>query len=203
MPRSRMPRRLRLPTSPRGAIALALLFATLLVAAPARAVAAENPAWVARHGLSSADYQAEFNRWVGAGYRLVSVSGYDDAGAERYAAIWRKVSGPSWQARHGMTSQQYQATFNQLVAQGYRPVLVNGYEVGGTARFAAIFELGGSAAWVAATISPPPSTRRSSTRVSPRVTGCCTSAATRRAERSATPPSGSARPVPRRGRSTG
>ena len=149
MPRSRMPRRLRLPSSPRGAIALALLFATLLVAAPARAVAAENPAWVARHGLSSADYQSEFNRWVGAGYRLVSVSGYDDAGAERYAAIWRKVSGPSWQARHGMTSQQYQATFNQLVAQGYRPVLVNGYEVGGTARFAAIFELGGSAAWVA------------------------------------------------------
>ena len=149
MPRSRMPRRLRRLSFPRGALALAALCATMLVAAPGRAVAAEKPAWVARHGLSSADYQAEFNRWVGAGYRLVSVSGYDEAGAERYAAIWRKVSGPAWQARHGLTSQQYQATFNQLVAQGYRPVLVNGYEVAGTARFAAIFQNGGSVAWVA------------------------------------------------------
>ena len=142
-------RRSGVMTGLRRAAALAVIGASLLAATPGKALAAENPAWVARHGLSSADYQAEFNRWVGAGYRLVSVSGYDDAGAERYAAIWRKVSGPSWQARHGLTSQQYQATFNQLVAQGYRPVLVNGYEVGGTARFAAIFELGGSAAWVA------------------------------------------------------
>ena len=134
---------------PRRALALAMLGATLLVAAPGQAMAAENPAWVARQGLTSDEYQAEFNRWGGAGFRLVSVSGYDDGGVARYAALWRKVPGPAGQARHGLTSQQYQATFDQLLAQGYRPVMVNGYEVAGATRFAAIFEQSSGMAWVA------------------------------------------------------
>jgi len=41
--------------------------------------------------------------------------------------------------RHGLTSAQYQATFDQLVAQGYRLELVNGYSVAGQDRFAAIW----------------------------------------------------------------
>ena len=45
-----------------------------------------------------------------------------------------------WVARHGMTSAQYQQTFNELVGQGFRLVQVSGYEVGGTDRYAAIFE---------------------------------------------------------------
>ena len=85
----------------------------MLVATPGIARAAENPAWVARHGLTGADYQSEFNRWTGAGYRLTSVSGYEENGDARYAAIWRKLPGPAWQARHGLTSQQYQATFDE------------------------------------------------------------------------------------------
>jgi Bacterial tandem repeat domain 1 len=35
-----------------------------------------SPAWVARHGMTSAQYQAEFDKYVGQGYRLVQVSGY-------------------------------------------------------------------------------------------------------------------------------
>jgi len=46
---------------------------------------------------------------------------------------------PAWQARHGLTSTEYQATFNQLVAEGYRLELVNGYSVGGQDRIAAIW----------------------------------------------------------------
>jgi Bacterial tandem repeat domain 1 len=46
---------------------------------------------------------------------------------------------PAWQARHGLTSEQYQATFDQLVAEGYRLELVGGYSVAGQDRFAAIW----------------------------------------------------------------
>ena len=105
--------------------------------------------WVARHGLTSAQYQATFNNLVGQGYRLVHVSGYPLAGSDRYAAIWERSPGPAWVARHGLTSAQYQATFNNLVGQGYRLALVDGYNVGGVDRYAAIWDRAATSPWVA------------------------------------------------------
>jgi len=98
------------------------------------------PAWQARHGLSSPDYQAFFNSVVAQGYKPVVVCGYSDGVQDRYAAIFRQISGaPAWQARHGLTPPDYQTTFDQLVAQGYRLELVSGYSVGGQDRIAAIW----------------------------------------------------------------
>jgi hypothetical protein len=77
-----------------------------------------GPAWQARHGLISEQYQATFDDLVSQGYRLVQVSGYSVNNEDRYAAIWELSSGPAWQARHGLTSEQYQATFDDLVSQG-------------------------------------------------------------------------------------
>jgi len=42
-------------------------------------------------------------------------------------------------APHGLTPDQYQATFDQLVAQGYRLELVSGYSTGGLDHIAAIW----------------------------------------------------------------
>lgn len=99
-----------------------------------------TPAWQARNGLTSTDYQNTFNQLVAEGYKPVVVCGYSDGTQDRYAAIFRQIPGvPAWQARHGLTSAQYQATFDQLVAQGYRLELVNGYSVAGQDRFAAIW----------------------------------------------------------------
>jgi hypothetical protein len=96
--------------------------------------------WIVRYGLTSAQYQAAFNQFVGEGYLLDWVSGYFDGAQDLYAGIWRKSSSaPAWQARHGLTSAQYQATFDQLVAQGYRLELVNSYSVASQDRFAAIW----------------------------------------------------------------
>lgn len=108
-------------------------------------------AWVARHGLTSAQYQAAFNQFAGEGYVLDWVSGYFDGTQDLYAAIWSKPSSaPAWQARHGLTSADYQNTFNQLVAEGYKPVLVCGYSDGAQDRYAAIFrEIPGVPAWQA------------------------------------------------------
>ncbi len=105
--------------------------------------------WVARHGMSDEAYQREFDKLTGEGFRLVSVDGYEVNGQARYAAIWRKASGPAWIARHGLSSADYQAAFDKNGADGYRLISVNGYTVNGHARFAAIWEKSGGPAWVA------------------------------------------------------
>lgn len=95
--------------------------------------------WVARHNLSSSQYQTEFTNWTGKGYRLSVISGYSDGGQDRYAAIFEKTSGPVWTAKHGLTAAQYQTTFNELTKQGYRPSQVSGYPSGNQAKYACIF----------------------------------------------------------------
>jgi CubicO group peptidase (beta-lactamase class C family) len=108
-----------------------------------------GPAWVARHGMSAAQYQAEFDKLVQQGYRLTDVSGYAVGSGVAYAAIWEKTKGPAWVARHGLTSAQYQAAFDDLVGKGYRLRKVSGYSLGGQARYAAIWEKAGGPGWVA------------------------------------------------------
>lgn len=110
------------------------LFLLLLVASLANA-----QAWVSRHNLTAAQYQTEFTKWTGEGYRLAQVSGYSAAGQDRYAAIFEKTSGPAWAAKHGLTGAQYQTEFNTLTGQGYRPMIVSGFPSGNQAKYACIF----------------------------------------------------------------
>src|SRR5262245_39443893 len=62
-----------------------------------------SAAWVAHHGMTSAQYQQNFNKYVGQGYRLVLVNGYTVKGTDYYVAIWDKSPSGQWVARHGMT----------------------------------------------------------------------------------------------------
>ena len=64
-------------------------------------------------------------------------------------ALNGKKGGPAWKAPHGPTSAQDQQEFDQYAAQGYRLVHVDGYRIGGTARYAAIWEKAGGPAWAA------------------------------------------------------
>jgi Bacterial tandem repeat domain 1 len=109
----------------------------------------DGPAWQARHGLTSAEYQQAFNDLTSQGYRLTDVSGYTSGGQERYAAIWELREGPAWQARHGLDSFSYQTTFNQLAQEGYRLIRVSGSSVQGSHRYAAIWEKSDGSPWVA------------------------------------------------------
>lgn len=108
-----------------------------------------GPAWVARHGLSSAQYQKAFDDFVKQGFRLRCVSGHEAAGKSVYAAIWDKSGGGAWAARHGLTAAQYQKTFDDLVKTGHRLRVVNAHAVGGKARFAAIWEKAAGPDWSA------------------------------------------------------
>lgn len=108
-----------------------------------------SPPWVAHHGMTAADYQMAFNKYVADGYRLVWVSGYTVNGSGRYTAIWEKSPGPEWIARYGLSAADYQRDFDSLVKHGYRLKLVSGYAVEGNARYAALWEKDSENSWVA------------------------------------------------------
>ena len=112
----------------------------LAISAP-RANAGQTPAhWVARHGLSSADYQKAFDEYSKAGFELTSVSGYVDKGALRYAALWSQpASAEPWAARHGLSAADFLKAIHDLEKDGLSLVYVDGYEVNGTPLFAGIW----------------------------------------------------------------
>jgi CubicO group peptidase (beta-lactamase class C family) len=96
--------------------------------------------WIARHGLTGAEYQTLFNNLSRDGFRLRCLSPYEDAGGERFACIWDRYAGPAWVARHGLTAEAYQREFDAQNARGFRLVRAVGYTIGGQHRYAGIWE---------------------------------------------------------------
>jgi hypothetical protein len=111
---------------------------------------APHSAWIARHGMTSDEYQTEFNTHVSQGYRLKHVSGYAQGSTALYAAIW-EMDGTNvqWVAHHGMTSTDYQNKFDQYTSTGFRPLLVGGYGINGVDYYVAIWDKSASGGWVA------------------------------------------------------
>lgn len=107
-----------------------------------------GPAWVTKHGLSSADYQNNFNTLSGQGYQVSFVSGYKVGGQVKYAAIWEKKN-TNYVAKHGQTGAQFQAEFTTQTGKGYRLIFLTCYEAGGNAHYASIFEKSSGPAWAA------------------------------------------------------
>ena len=87
----------------------------------------DNIQWEAHHAMTTLQYQQKFDQMQAAGKRLVWVSGYSDTGIARYAAIWYRATPGAWQARHGLDSEHYQKAFDELAAQGFRPIQISGY----------------------------------------------------------------------------
>jgi CubicO group peptidase (beta-lactamase class C family) len=114
-----------------------VLLAGCLLTRPAQAVA-----WVARHGLTGAQYQSEFNRWTAAPYGLrpTCVSAYQEGGQARLAVVFQKVSGPDWSAAHLMTAAQFDQANTGLDAQHFQPVFLSCVNIGGTRYYNALWE---------------------------------------------------------------
>ncbi|MFF3735386.1 serine hydrolase [Streptomyces sp. NPDC002476] len=100
----------------------------------------EGLGWIARHGLTGDEYQALFNDLSNQGFRLRCVSPYEDENGERFACVWDRYAGPAWEARHGLTAQEYQDEFDAQNQRGFRLVRVVGYSIGGQIRYAGIWE---------------------------------------------------------------
>jgi CubicO group peptidase (beta-lactamase class C family) len=104
------------------------------------AYASFSQAFATHHGMTSAEYQSKFDSYKSQGYRLVQVDGYAIGSTANYAAIWEKSSGPALATHHAMTAADYQSKFNTYKSQGYLLVQVDGYSIGNTAYYAAIWE---------------------------------------------------------------
>ncbi len=101
-------------------------------------------AYVTHHAMTAADYQAKFNTYTNQGYTLTLVSAYNIGTTDYYAAIWEKTTGPSWSARHQMTSMGYQNEFENHLYSGYTLKTISGYTRGGKEQYAAIWESNGA-----------------------------------------------------------
>jgi CubicO group peptidase (beta-lactamase class C family) len=107
-----------------------------------------GPAWVAKHGMSGAGYQTQFNTLTGQGYQVSFISGYEVGNSVKYAAVWEKKS-TNYIARHGQTGAQFQTEFNANTGNGYRLIFITCYEAGGTAYYASIYEKSAGPAYMA------------------------------------------------------
>jgi CubicO group peptidase (beta-lactamase class C family) len=99
-----------------------------------------GPPYVARHDMTSSDYEKECDKWANQGFRLTHVSGFSQNRGPRFAAIWEKKRGPNYVARHDLSSSSYQKEYDNWTAKGYRLVHVSGYEHNGAERYAAIWQ---------------------------------------------------------------
>lgn len=97
-------------------------------------------AWAAKHNLTAAQYQTEFNNYKNQGYRPIHVSGYVVNNVEYFAAIWEKKTGGAWEARHNLTAAQFQTEFNTLGGQGYVLLNMSGYTKNNVNYYTGIWE---------------------------------------------------------------
>src|SRR5215211_528051 len=101
----------------------------------------DGTVWAARHGMTSSDYQNEFNNQTSKGFRLAHIETYLSGGNNiRYASIFIKSAGPAFTAYHGRTAEQHQTSFNDLTQQGWRPVNITAVSIGGVRTYAALYE---------------------------------------------------------------
>lgn len=104
--------------------------------------------WSASHGVAGADYQALFDSNVASGLMPLRVSGYSIGGADYYASIWIGWDGRGWSAVHGLDDAAYRAAWDTPSVQGKRLVDISGFEIGGAARYAAIWDDTPKAYWI-------------------------------------------------------
>lgn len=98
--------------------------------------------WHAEHTIPSSSYQAHFDEWLGKGYILRLITGFQGADGEVYFnTIWHKnAQNVVWIAHHGVTENTHQDFFDEHTADGYRLVFVDGYDVDGIPRMNSIYE---------------------------------------------------------------
>jgi Bacterial tandem repeat domain 1 len=108
-----------------------------------------GPALQARHNLTKAEYQQTFDTMAAQGFVLLQVCGYRVDVDIRFAAIWEKQTGITFEGHHNLTSGEYQKTFDRLLGLGFRLSCVNGYTDTGIARFAGVWRKEPSGPWQA------------------------------------------------------
>jgi CubicO group peptidase (beta-lactamase class C family) len=95
---------------------------------------------LARWTYHSSDTGQTYQTWFDEATQLPARPGYVAlSAAQQYLSVFRDDRIGEWHARHGMTSDEYQAEFDQRTKAGLFPICVQGGGAGSQARYAAIF----------------------------------------------------------------
>jgi CubicO group peptidase (beta-lactamase class C family) len=100
-----------------------------------------------RHRLNGDEYQAMFEAQMRKGWRLRCVSGYEEAGEDRYACIWEEYAGPGWIGHHRLDGAAWQQEFDQHARDGFRLIQTCGYTMHGRQLFAGVWEQSPGHGW--------------------------------------------------------
>jgi hypothetical protein len=118
--------------------------------------AATKPGWyppgwgeITRSGIPDADFQTEFNKVTGSGYRMVWVDGFNVGGNTYFNMVFHPNDGTEWQAEVGLDATHYQIEFDKWKNAGYRPLHVETFLNGGNVLYAGIWVKSGGPAWSA------------------------------------------------------
>jgi CubicO group peptidase (beta-lactamase class C family) len=95
--------------------------------------------WSARHAMTAAAYQQEYDKQVRNGFRPTSVCGYTLGNTPYYAATFVQETQVHWSARHGIPSARYQAEFDAAKQRNEMPSFIAGYRTAGGHELAAVF----------------------------------------------------------------
>lgn len=117
------------------------LLACGLVACPVGSGSAAPPAWEARYGVTADDFVKADKELAEKGFRPAQICAANTGKGVRFTAVWEKrPDGPELGARYDLTAKELEAAAAEFKDKGFRPVDVCGYESGGAARFAAVWE---------------------------------------------------------------
>jgi hypothetical protein len=107
-----------------------------------------GPPWSAVHNLNGNQYQAEFDKRKGLGYRLKHVDSYLAGNEIRYAAIFVK-DGAQVAAYHGISATEHQAKLDDWTAGPWRPKVLSVVSIGGNRFYTGLYEKANVGGWEA------------------------------------------------------
>lgn len=98
-----------------------------------------GPRWVAYHGKTPDEHQAEFDKLVKRKFHAVNISVVSINGNRRYTALYERSNVGSWRAKSFLTLTEYQQEFDANKAAGRQLAYVQAYNHSGGVRFSGIW----------------------------------------------------------------
>jgi hypothetical protein len=108
----------------------------------------EGGAWLMRHGLDHATFQAEIEKSYAAGLWPTIVESYREGDSLRYAFVAEQRPGPAPTVYHGRTQDQHEKLVQDLNEQGYEPRGVSVVSIKGKLWYTALWDKTGFKGWV-------------------------------------------------------
>jgi len=104
--------------------------------------------WSAVHNLNGSQYQAEFDKRKGLGYRVKHVDSYLAGNEIRYAAIFVK-DGVQIAAYHGISAAEHQNKLDDWTAGAWRPKVLSVVSINGNRFYTGLYEKANVGGWEA------------------------------------------------------